>query len=337
MYNKRIICDIDDTISVTTNRDWENATPVTQVIDKINSLYDMGWEVWLFTARGQISCNGSLSARVSKYKKQIESWLKKHNVKYHKLSFQKELATYYIDDKSLTPEQFVSLDIQVLKSGWSGAEVELRDGRIYKTHKNSLQAAAWYEKMRHYFNVPKVYSVIGDTICMEYIKPNQNFNLFKAVNELKKFTQLPTPKNGVGFDNYIERIRQHCNQNGKFHKVVDLLSEYKVSESTYCHGDYSIENLLFKDGEVYLIDPIYEENSWSSVHLDVSKLMMSMRKHKIMYDVDIFKDLFIGVFFDWRRYLSVLEISQWVRVYKYAPEIEKQQIESTINDLIRNL
>ena len=41
MYHKRIICDIDDTISITKNRDWENAEPIRNVIDKLNYLYDL--------------------------------------------------------------------------------------------------------------------------------------------------------------------------------------------------------------------------------------------------------------------------------------------------------
>ena len=55
MYHKRIVFDIDDTISFTTNRDWVNAKPNQPIIDKINKLYNEGWEVFLHTARGSIS------------------------------------------------------------------------------------------------------------------------------------------------------------------------------------------------------------------------------------------------------------------------------------------
>ena len=56
MYNKRIVCDIDDTISFCDDRDWENAKPNISVIKKINSMYNDGWEIFLHTARGSISC-----------------------------------------------------------------------------------------------------------------------------------------------------------------------------------------------------------------------------------------------------------------------------------------
>ena len=34
MSQRRIVCDIDDTICFTTNRDWENATPVPEEIGR---------------------------------------------------------------------------------------------------------------------------------------------------------------------------------------------------------------------------------------------------------------------------------------------------------------
>jgi len=58
-YWKTIICDVDDTISISTTHDWENAIPNIQVINKINKLYDDGWTIILMTARGQVSCNYS--------------------------------------------------------------------------------------------------------------------------------------------------------------------------------------------------------------------------------------------------------------------------------------
>ena len=101
-YWKTIICDVDDTISVSTTHDWENAIPNIPVINKINKLYDEGWTIILMTARGQVSCNGDFKQADKKYRKTMESWLKRHEVKYHMLSFEKYLASYYVDDKSNT-------------------------------------------------------------------------------------------------------------------------------------------------------------------------------------------------------------------------------------------
>ena len=84
MYYKRIVFDIDDTISFTTNRDWENAKPNQPIIDKINKLFNDGWEIFLYTARGSITAPQNAD---KKYRTIIDTWMKNHNVSYHELIF----------------------------------------------------------------------------------------------------------------------------------------------------------------------------------------------------------------------------------------------------------
>ena len=103
---KTFVIDIDDTILTTKNRDFEHSIPNQPVIDKINSLYDNGWQIILFTARGAKSCH-SLEERILKYEEVTTKWLKEHNVKYHKLMFGKENADFYVDDKSMSIEDFL--------------------------------------------------------------------------------------------------------------------------------------------------------------------------------------------------------------------------------------
>lgn len=103
---KTFVIDIDDTILTTINRDFENSIPNQPVIDKINSLYDNGWTIILFTARGAKSCN-SLEAREEKYREVTQKWLSNHNVKYTKLLFGKENADFYVDDKSMSIKEFL--------------------------------------------------------------------------------------------------------------------------------------------------------------------------------------------------------------------------------------
>lgn len=101
------VIDIDDTICYTYNRDFENSEPNQLVIDKINELYDKGWKIVLFTARGAKSCK-TVEDRIKKYKDITERWLQKHNVKYNELVFGKMNADYYVDDKNMSIEEFVN-------------------------------------------------------------------------------------------------------------------------------------------------------------------------------------------------------------------------------------
>lgn len=50
-----IYVDIDNTICLTEGNDYENSTPISENIAKINKLYDEGHEIVYWTARGQRS------------------------------------------------------------------------------------------------------------------------------------------------------------------------------------------------------------------------------------------------------------------------------------------
>lgn len=107
----RFVIDIDDTILFTENRDFENSVPNIQVIKKINQLYDEGWEIILYTARGAKSCK-TLEERIAKYEDVTKRWLEKNNVKYHDLVFGKMNATVYVDDKAMRPDEFINCRVR---------------------------------------------------------------------------------------------------------------------------------------------------------------------------------------------------------------------------------
>jgi len=337
-YDKRLIVDLDDTISRTINRDWENAEPILPIIEKINRLYDEGWEIFIVTARGQLSCKGNYKKADKKYRTIIENWLKINNVKYHKLSFMKELGSYYIDDKALLPEEFINLDIRVLKAGWSGAMVEKRGNKVYKTHPNALNEALWYKTAAHFCNTPKVYSVIGKTLCLEYIEHDEKNHVIKIDNInsiIKKFMFIP---NNVSFVKYIERIKKrHLDVLGinGFNSIIYHLEKYYDtynSNKSFCHGDLSLENILIDyNKKHYLIDPIYEPDQYSSWMLDVSKLIHSFRKHN---DIAMVEFLY-NYYGNFKCELYILEITQWIRVIKYLRKFNQSLANEYIEKIKR--
>lgn len=342
---KRIVCDIDDTISVTLNRDWEHAKPIQPVIDKINALFDQGWEIYLVTARGNLSCKTREEAD-HKYRAQIEKWLKEHDVKYTLLSFQKYLAAYYIDDKGLTPEEFVKLDIRNLQDGWSGATVELRDGRVYKTHPDSLRAGEWYKIARSFFNVPEIHSLIGQTLCMEYIQETTKVIKMPDIIELLK-TMAYIPFVEEGYENfyghYVQRLVNHINlakdnapmfQDWLSYQTYEFNTFYNDNRS-FCHGDLTLENILVKNDKMYLIDPIFENdrNTYSSWLLDATKFLYSLRLHNMMTEYYWIYKTLRGQGIE-TKYLKLMEASHCIRVYKYAPFEKKLKITQMYTDVM---
>lgn len=104
---RRIVVDIDDTLCTVINRDFINAIPNQEVIDKVNEYYDKGYEIVISTARGQNSCKTAEEMR-KKYDKVTREWLNKVGVKYHVLEIgYKQNADLYVDDKAINPDAFV--------------------------------------------------------------------------------------------------------------------------------------------------------------------------------------------------------------------------------------
>lgn len=101
----RIFFDIDDTLTVwNPNRDYENFEPIPEMIEKVNELYDLGFEITLFTARGMTSC-GPEKISTEIIPGMIKN-LEKNGVKYHNLITHKPSYDLMVDDKALSPKDF---------------------------------------------------------------------------------------------------------------------------------------------------------------------------------------------------------------------------------------
>jgi len=87
--------DIDGTIcTMQEDHNYVNAQPFTDVVSKINDLYERGHTIILMTARG----NGSGIDWQDITRKQVNEW----GIKHHKLSVGKKPgADFYIDDKAI--------------------------------------------------------------------------------------------------------------------------------------------------------------------------------------------------------------------------------------------
>ena len=99
--NKRIIyIDIDGTICSQTNGDYTKAKPFTNAINKVNTLYDIGNTIIIYTARYMKRCNNNKDkAKKIGYDltfNQLKSW----GLKFHELRMGKPHFDILIDDKA---------------------------------------------------------------------------------------------------------------------------------------------------------------------------------------------------------------------------------------------
>jgi capsule biosynthesis phosphatase len=337
--HKRIVLDFDDTLAFTSNRDWENAEPNIDLIEKCNELYNAGWQIDIFTARGSISCRSRVEAE-EKYGEQIRTWLEKHHVKYHMLSFDKPLAAYYIDDKGITPEDFICADIRELQGGLSGSDIYTDGVLVHKTASNAHEVAKWYKETGSAVRTPEIHRVVGDTLTMDYIEHDEDFfkhSPYKALamiqEALDEFGEIPVTKKFLTFDDYIARIVGHVQlaKLDMFNDVVERLANIELDYG-YCHGDFGIKNMLFNQYDMYLIDPI--PNVFGCRELDIAKFIASLIINKYS---PAEQDLAINTLLAYNHWIDksdllTLTAAEIVRVYKYHPD--KDFIIQCVDDLL---
>jgi len=98
-----IFIDLDNTLCITNEMDYENAKPIKKRIDVVNKLYNQH-SITIYTARG----SGSGIDFSELTKKQLSEW----GVKYHYLSTgEKPVYDLFIDDKALSDVNFFESDI----------------------------------------------------------------------------------------------------------------------------------------------------------------------------------------------------------------------------------
>lgn len=102
----KIVIDIDGTICDEDHLAISERQPFIDRINKINSLYDYGYEIVYYTSRGMRSCNDDAIAAERKYSEITKAQLEKWGAKYNKLIFGKPNADIYIDNKNVLLEEF---------------------------------------------------------------------------------------------------------------------------------------------------------------------------------------------------------------------------------------
>lgn len=98
---KRIVIDCDGVIAGKEHGgDYSKAPPLQHGIDQVNRLYDMGYEVVLYTARYGERKAGNINEMYEAGYCEWTEWLTKYGVKYHHAFMGKVAGVLYIDDKA---------------------------------------------------------------------------------------------------------------------------------------------------------------------------------------------------------------------------------------------
>lgn len=333
----RVIIDLDDTICKTINRDYEHSLPVAPVVAKLRQLRQRfpEAEVILHTARGMNSCKGNVVLAEKKNRPTIERWLRRYDISVDSIIFGKPLGDLYIDDKAMSAHDFANAEIERFE-GLSGATVERIGDMVIKTADNVEEQAKWYEQAKQYgYDVPSTFCVQLGKLYMEYIagKPAYKTVDKEMIAELcriiKHAPELDGENDLKGYTEYVEeRAKSAPVAIGRLSDVI--INDYSLRKRTFCHGDFSLLNVIQDRSRLVLIDPS-PKRSISHWAIDAAKLRASLRwldyglvgeGHPLEL-CRYFDSLYTG---EELATIKLLEKSHFFRVYAYAERLHKRDV-----------
>ena len=136
---KKLIVDCDGVIAGKENGgDYSKAPPLEHGIDQVNKLYDMGYEIILFTARYGERRHGDIHKMYEAGYKEWTDWLEKYGVKYTHAFMGKPAGVLYIDDKAARVN---GDDTEGWKEVWK--EVKALEGKDKYGNYTDEQRAYW--------------------------------------------------------------------------------------------------------------------------------------------------------------------------------------------------
>ena len=353
MRKRTLVVDVDDTISITKNRDYENAKPIDLMIHKLNRMHDEGWSITYATARGQLSSGGDLEVIEKTRRPVLEAWLKKHGVKYDELVMGKPFGDYYIDDKAMTPEMFKSTNFGLqLEDGRSGAEVSRVGDIVIKVCENAQMQVDWIEYMKdETLAIPFVVDSSPSVYRMEYIPGRPGWldleadTIFDLIHAVTEFKGLPPMGDYTGeFAGYVKRcVRKLPKDLAELvtKKVMPFESVCNSSKS-FCHGDLTLTNIIVDSGIVTFIDPSIQKGVWSSWLIDIGRLMQSFRgryEEKFLRAPECWaKDIYIPYILDKLEVTEEMALAQELliqcRIWHHQKEHDVRHGKETMEDIM---
>lgn len=296
-----ISVDFDGTLTIGNRGTIQNLQPNVALIQRLNNLRSTtDIYIKIVTARGA-RAGLSLEQKAYTYHNQIATWLKKHNVPYDLISFNKEYAHIYVDDMSVLP----NAELNGFISYYTGNRIIDTGATIVKHCKTAEIESAWYELARAVLKntsltIPDVlFSNKDILITKKYhqVRHTTYRDLFQIAMRFKEYA----PINTYSYSTYVDNIVVPKGASDKVKTAVSYLPEF-AHDATFYHGDLSIDNCIITDYGKVLIDP--NPKVFGSYITDMGKAVISCFAAglEVPHGSDIFA------------------IAEGCRVAKYKPE-----------------
>ncbi|MBT6252492.1 MAG: capsular biosynthesis protein [Flavobacteriaceae bacterium] len=108
---KKLIVDLDHTLSITTNGDYVNSKPISPMIETLVKYKELGFEIVINSSRNMRTYGNNVGKINVHTLPNIVEWLNKHEIPYDEVYIGKPwcgFEGFYIDDKSIRPSEFLN-------------------------------------------------------------------------------------------------------------------------------------------------------------------------------------------------------------------------------------
>lgn len=112
---KKLIVDLDGTITTADTSDYRNVSPNLDVIERLREYQSKGFAIIISTARNMRTYEGNVGKINIHTLPIITEWLDKHQVPYDEILVGKPWCGhegFYIDDKAVRPSEFAKLTLE---------------------------------------------------------------------------------------------------------------------------------------------------------------------------------------------------------------------------------
>ncbi|CAK2409402.1 Capsule biosynthesis phosphatase [Vibrio crassostreae] len=116
---KRLIVDLDGTLTEANTNNYREVLPNIDVIEKLRKYKENGFEIVIATARNMRTYDGNVGKINIHTLPIIIEWLEAHSVPYDEVIVGKPWCGkegFYIDDRSIRPSEFTTLTIEEINT-----------------------------------------------------------------------------------------------------------------------------------------------------------------------------------------------------------------------------
>jgi capsule biosynthesis phosphatase len=116
---KRLIVDLDDTISFTENGLYDAAKPNIELIQRLREYHDIGFEIVIFSSRNMRTYSNNVGKVNIFTLPKILEWLDRYSIPYDEVYVGKPwcgFEGFYVDDRAIRPSEFIKYSYNEIMS-----------------------------------------------------------------------------------------------------------------------------------------------------------------------------------------------------------------------------